>query len=419
MKIHLRYTQILLNLGLVDEVHVWDICLDDLDNRDFLYRFAKEANDTRYIIFPNPPENKWRNATKIGQGYLWEAYYNHYATHSRYEDEDIIFKADDDTVFIDVSSFASFLSQITTPNLYFPNIVNNDAGLYVQAKLNAHPTMQHILTAYEKSRIPISGWVDSYYTNTVAAAHKFMFGFVIPLSNWGGGLYTRGDYADQMHKAFLSDPQRFIHNCQNASYHQHHQHHHHHHNHSLNSVNNTITIHNNTDSNVTSQDISSSSTHRLFPVKRRISINMFAGKFAVVRQMYNIYLQHQCCDDEGFVGKWPSLTHLDHIIDSHFVVAHFAFNPQYTAGKHFTEWLTQYDDLSREQYLVHFSEDIFDRKVFESVFPAEGVVPKEEDETKKELKTKEYKQTTKEKQKLIDSYGKRFAWKESLRSTNI
>jgi hypothetical protein len=419
MKIHLRYTQMLLNLSLVDEVHIWDICLDDLDNRALLYRFVNETNDPRYIIFPNPQQMVHYNVTKKGQGYLWEAYYHHYATHERYKDEDIIFKTDDDTVFVDVSSFASFLSQITTPNLYFPNIVNNDAGLYVQAKLNVHPVANNVLNFYESHKVPVHQLVNSYYTNSVVEAHSMPFGNICPLTYCTGGLYAKGVFADDIHKAFLSDPQKFIYNCQNGapptSTKQTHHFHHYRHHHLRNQSHIGETTNHTLESKAPPVD---PINNRLFPVKRRISINMFAGKATMIRQMFKIFLDYQCCDDEGFVGKWPSLTQLDHLIDSHFVVVHFAFNAQYQLGKHFGEWVVQYDELSKKQYVAQFGEDIFDRAVFRSTFLTNGVLQQQqarnELETQTEEKKKQEQRVKLEKQKAIESYGNHFVWNEPL-----
>ena len=91
------------------------------------------------------------DVTTHSQGYLWEAYYEHKSASAEYDDEDILIKADDDIVFVDVDKFGDFLANIQTAHVYFPNIVNNDAGLYVQGSRKAHQQVTDCLEEYETS----------------------------------------------------------------------------------------------------------------------------------------------------------------------------------------------------------------------------------------------------------------------------
>ena len=83
-------------------------------------------------------------------------------------------------------------------------------------------------------------------------------------------------------------------------------------------------------------------------LRQRISVNMFAGRIALIKKVFSTFLDHHCCDDEGYIGKLPSLTHMDHLIDTHFTVVHFAFNPQYKTdkGKDLSRLIAHYDELS-------------------------------------------------------------------------
>lgn len=305
MKLHFHYTEILLKRNLVHEVHVWDFCLQNADNRAYLLQTVASLNNAKYIYFKPPDTDKRRGVFKRGVGYLWESFYNHYSTHTRYRDHDIFVKADDDIVFLDIPHFAHFIDGIRTINLYFPNIVNNDIGLYLQAIRNVHPNMVRWYEDYrDNHHINFEQLMTQYlfpHDEDGSKAFRLHTGHVCPItsykcdpsvSNWENGSFTRGDFAVAMHEAFLQNPDAFI----RAS---------------------------------SGNDSTRSSTPRYVKLRRRISINMFGGFFSLIREMFSFFLDNLCCDDEGFMGKWPSLTHLDHYIDSHFTIVHFAFHPQY------------------------------------------------------------------------------------------
>ena len=127
-----------------------------------------------------------------------------------------------------------------------------------------------------------------------------------PGDSWIGGYFARGSFADDIHVGCLKDPERFINACANDFF------------------------------------------HRLVRLRQRISVNMFAGRIALIKKVFSTFLDHHCCDDEGYIGKLPSLTHMDHVIDTHFTVVHFAFNPQYKTdkGKDLSRLIAHYDELS-------------------------------------------------------------------------
>jgi hypothetical protein len=233
---------------------------------------------------------------------MWESFYDHYATHTHYRDHDILIKADDDIVFIDLPKFRHFVDGIRTLNLYFPNIVNNDVGLYVQGIRSAHPNVVRWYNEYRiHHRIDFEQRIRHYFfahDYDGSKAYKLNYGRICPLTSgkcelttggvWSNASYERGDFAADIHAGFLSNPDAFI-----------------------------------------KASAGNSTDPRYVKLRRRISINLFGGFFALFRELFTFYLDKSCCDDEGFVGKWPSLTHLDHYIDTHFTISHFAFHPQY------------------------------------------------------------------------------------------
>jgi hypothetical protein len=168
MAIHLRYPNILLQLGLIDEVHLWDFCYSAEDS-DFLSAFARDTSFDGYRFFKRPSQDNNRAGGK-GGGYLWQSFYEHYATSKRsvgmftrplvgccyhlflflrYSDNDIFIKADDDTVFIDLRHWEDFMRSITPDHIHFPNIINNDVGLAIQARRNAHSIIEGWLKQYQ------------------------------------------------------------------------------------------------------------------------------------------------------------------------------------------------------------------------------------------------------------------------------
>ena len=308
----------LLARNLIDEVHVWDFCVDNQTNREFIHSFMNSTNrDPRYVLMTNPPELKNKYVSSRTDNYLWDKYYDHYSTDPRYKDEDILLKVDDDIVFLDVNKFGDFLGSIKTLNLYFPNIVNNDAGLYIQGQRKAHPSVVQAMKYYEDKGINFEKKFNTYFYNDFRKMVNMLYRYVCPLSSyecspnseeWRDGIFARGDMADDTHVGFLENPEKFIEACSNEN------------------------------------------LPRMVILKQRISVNMFAGKMMLIKKIYSTFINHMCCDDEGYIGKWPSLTHIDHIIDTHFTVVHFAFNLQYEndKGKDLSRLIAQYDALASQ-----------------------------------------------------------------------
>ena len=68
---------------------------------------------------------------------------------------------------------------------------------------------------------------------------------------------------------------------------------------------------------------------RYVEVRRRISVNMIAGRASYIRSLFGLFLtKNYCCDDEGYVALWPLIIGDSHVIDTHFTIVHFAFAPQ-------------------------------------------------------------------------------------------
>ena len=130
VKILREYVDSLLKKKLIDEVHLWDYT-ENHEDRDYL----KTIISARYVI-------KLRSSGSIRllnfNGQNFGAFYEYYANSKGYNDNDIIIKCDDDIVYIDVKRFSSYLKTIKNDGLYFPNIVNNDVGAFIQTKFGVH-----------------------------------------------------------------------------------------------------------------------------------------------------------------------------------------------------------------------------------------------------------------------------------------
>ena len=312
MPIHLAYTDLLLDAHLVTEVHIWDFTTD-LNDTEYLSTFVRNSPRGGYHLFKRPYNENDRGSL-TSEGYLFHSFYRHYLTNKRYRADDIIIKADDDIVFIDISRFDSFVNNISNKHLYFPNIVNNDVGLVIQANRNAHPSLEFILRAYQAQGSNLT----SLMSKTIAVGRKGHKSMICPLTAiycddlrwhidaWRQALFQDGIAAKLIHDAFLEDPLRFIEKSQLRG-------------------------------------------ERYVEVRRRISINLIAGRASYIRTAFGKFLKDSCCDDEGFVGLWPFFSGDSHVIDTHFTIAHFAFSPQ----RRFYDG-NMSDDLARYAAIVNF-----------------------------------------------------------------
>lgn len=304
MRIHLKYLDVLLQEGFIDEVHIWDFvqhvkmendryvypesCTDSI----FMENYVRNTEVSGYVLFKRPRLDWDRGDMTLKNGYLWGSFYTHYLENRRYKDNDIFIKGDDDIVFIDVAHFSKYTEGIASraynQSIHFPNIINNDVGFAIQAKRLDSQKMRDYYDEYERNGVNFEQRLSSFYDKPESGWESFDFNKVIPVSNWGTGTYTNVEFAKDIHNLFLHDPKRFI--TQSRGVHV--------------------------------------SAPRFVPVSRRISINMFGGVFEAARLLLHDFIHAHCCDDEGFVGLWPSISGNVHIVDTAFTVSHLAFHDQ-------------------------------------------------------------------------------------------
>ena len=299
IKIHFQYTDILLKLGLVNEVHIWDFTNGNVGDADYLADFKRTTELPGYKLFTKPSSQYYRgDFTKPGQNisykYLWYSFYEHYLTNKRYQPQDIFIKADDDVVFIDISSFQLFLNEIincTGTNLHFPNIINNDAGFVIQSAriYDAAPELQKWWKYYTVNpfQMDFQSRFNDYYDLFKLNISSV---YAEPLTTWKHGSFILPEFAYDLHMSFLRDPGAYL------------------------------------------KELHASNLTKLVPLNQRISINMYAGSFLVIRELFRSFLLEHCCDDEGFIGSVPTFFNTSHIIHTDFVISHFAFHPQYEDG---------------------------------------------------------------------------------------
>jgi hypothetical protein len=296
LDIHLKYCDILLRLKYVTEIHLWDFTgngwdftFDNFENKNYLAKFVRDTPMEGYRLFQKSSSKNNRFRRRNGfedYDYRWGSFYEHYAYNKRYRDTDILIKADDDIVYMDLSHFARFINDISsytdgsTTHLHFPNIINNDAGFIVQADFLPNSNT-------------IQKWVE-FYTSTVqlnltdqlARGYDNIYHnlFTEPLTTFQYGVYTQDYFLFDFHELFLKDPKVFI--------------------------------------DAMHVQVRSS---RFVTINKRISLNMFAGDFISIRKYFTMFLHLFCCEDESFVGAIPSITGDSHIMHKHFVISHFAF----------------------------------------------------------------------------------------------
>jgi len=288
MKIHFQYTDIMLKLGLVTEVHIWDFTNGNTADCDYLTSYIRDTILPGYRLYEKPSSQTEMFVNKKNHNeYLWYSFHAHYLKNKRYRPQDILIKADDDIVYIHMSSFQAFLDEVgnsSDNNLHFPNIINNDVGFVVQ-----FDRIKHEAPELEK-------WMNYYTVNPHQIDFKQLFNYFYtesdalsapPITSKRDCVYFKGEFSVDMHRVFLRNPSLYLH------------------------------------------QLHKSKLPRLVPFNQRISINMYAAKFDVIRLVYKLFLEEYCCMDEKFIGAFPTLTHNSHIIHVEFVVSHLAFSPQY------------------------------------------------------------------------------------------
>lgn len=173
MKILTIYIDKLLEMKLIDEVHIWDFIINEND-REYINNLCKKD---KYLL--KIPDHS--------TGGRWDGYYKYY--YENLNDEDILIKCDDDIVYIDVDTFEEYLRSVKNGQFYYPNIVNNDVCAYYQQKYNIHKLFDY--------DVDFKKWCEKLQSDGG--------GGPIPISDW----YETFEKANQTHKLFLKNPNQF------------------------------------------------------------------------------------------------------------------------------------------------------------------------------------------------------------------
>jgi hypothetical protein len=153
--------------------------LEDINSFN-ISKFIIDTDITGYRLFTNPTINKV-SCTFNRTEYLWHEFYQHYGNIQKYHANDIFIKADDDIVYIDTTQFQNFINAIKPGHIYFPNIVNNDVGLVIQAN-NGIESFKNIVEYYEKYGINFTEKFNTYYNVTDKLKYPKM-PYICPISS--------------------------------------------------------------------------------------------------------------------------------------------------------------------------------------------------------------------------------------------
>ena len=113
-----RYLAVLLDQGLVHEVHVWDMALEAQDRR---WLRALEALDSRFEV----KGCTWDASSPLRR---FSCAYEHYAQQQSpdgnqvSDHDDVLVKVDDDVVYMDLPRFSSFIAAVKEGHIYLPNV---------------------------------------------------------------------------------------------------------------------------------------------------------------------------------------------------------------------------------------------------------------------------------------------------------
>jgi hypothetical protein len=173
MEILTRYIDHLIDIGSVDEFHMWDFTRNE-DDAQYLESLENKKN---YKLFK--PKMKTE----------WSEYYLYYAQLTL-KPNDVIIKLDDDILYIDTEQFDSFIHKrrMHTDNIImFPNIINNGVCAHLQHK---HNIMPFYLPYYSYSSL-VSGRfaqeVHEYFVknhkNVIQQAKKIHENYIVPLGH--------------------------------------------------------------------------------------------------------------------------------------------------------------------------------------------------------------------------------------------
>jgi hypothetical protein len=173
MSILVEYLVRALDLGIIDEYHVWDFASNEND-RAWLKTLPKINNK---IVLFEPDYSKYIPQSK------WMPYYNHYVPEN-YSEKTVIIKIDDDIVYVDLEGLEKFIDFRIKNQHYFlvsGNVINNGVCVGLQQRYGAIP----------KEICPPDGFSYSPYC---------------------GELWDSGALAEKLHVYFLENRQRFLKN---------------------------------------------------------------------------------------------------------------------------------------------------------------------------------------------------------------
>jgi hypothetical protein len=254
------YLEKLIQNNSIHEVHFWCFTTNE---SDIEYMKSLEIQNSKYKIFyPNRPNKR-----------IWYQYYKYYRKNTN--ENDIVIKSDDDIVYIDVDQFDNFINNMNKDCMNFPNIINNDVCAYYQTQNNIHDLFHFPPEKMKKINEKI---------NKVGCGS--------PLSNW----FTRFDKADEIHKLFLEDPNKF-------------------------------------------------NMNGIIEYGNRISINFFAIHKKSIYKYFKEIKKHDYDDERNFGRAMERLN--KHRIDFSFKIVHFQFSPQ--NGKELdSRYLNKYKTLAND-----------------------------------------------------------------------
>jgi len=205
LKIQVRYLKRLLDLGIINTVHMWDFCRDHHDSRylqvisrkDHRFQVMKLVDKAGKVIKARRKED-WSHI-------LFPKYYQYYAEHLG--SNDILIKADDDIVYIEnLGELLTWFKGTVNVTMAIPQIINNDFIAYRQLK-------EHLLPRSPQGSIyakPSDVWRHDVLSilnklNRMKLSPHDEDHKKEPLTNW----YRCSSCARFAHDAFLSDRSRF------------------------------------------------------------------------------------------------------------------------------------------------------------------------------------------------------------------
>jgi len=118
MDVLIPYIQKLVDMKLVNEVHIWDYTRNTDDEK-----YLKTAGGAAFQLFSVTDKSTYRE------------YYKYYTSEKYPDPQTVIIKCDDDIVFIDTSRFEEFIKArrlAEEPIFMSPSVINNPVCMSVQ-----------------------------------------------------------------------------------------------------------------------------------------------------------------------------------------------------------------------------------------------------------------------------------------------